>query len=352
MGPASAGRFSRARRFAAAALLIAALAVPPAHAAGALDAARTLLTATPSGSRASLEHPYDEAARSDWHYTPRSRAGVAWKAMGEPQRAAATALMRSALSEAGLAKVRAVMALEIVLREVETFGLSRDPDNYAFAIYGSPRVDAAWGWRVEGHHLSLHFTLVGDRYVATLPQFFGANPAELSRDFPKAGMKRGQRVLGREEDLARELVESLDAAQRKAAVIDERPYGDLVSRNAPAVALPPPAGIALGALNPAQQATLLKLVAAFADHLQPALAEARLAKVRDGGLASLRFGWIGSARRGEPYYFRVQGPRMLVEFDNSGGNHVHSVWRDADADFGRDALREHYQRSKGTPHKH
>jgi hypothetical protein len=244
------------------------------------------------------------------------------------------------------------MALEIVLREVETFGAGRDPDNYAFAIYGTPAADAPWGWRVEGHHLSLHFTLTGDRYVATLPQFFGANPAELPRDFPKAGMKKGARLLGREEDLARELVDSLDAAQRRAAVIDDRLYGDIVTRNAAKLDPMAPAGVAFGALTAAQQATLLKLVTAFVEHLQPALAEARLARVREGGLDTLRFGWAGSTRRGEPYYFRVQGARMLIELDNSGGNHIHSVWRDADADWGRDVLREHYRRTGGTQHKH
>ena len=340
------------RRRAAAAWLCAALAAEPACAAGAIDAVRALSSATPAPARPALMLPYSDDARADWHYTPRGRDGVPWKAMSEAQRAAATALMRSALSDTGVAKARAVMALEIVLREVETFGLSRDPDNYAFAVYGAPAADAPWGWRVEGHHLSLHFTLVGDRYVATLPQFLGANPAQLPRDFPKAGMKKGDRVLGREEDLARALVDSLDAAQRKAAIVDERPYGDIVTRNAAKLDPIAPAGVPFGALDAAQQATLLKLVSAFAEHLQPALAEARLARVRDGGLASLRFAWAGSTRRGEPYYFRVQGAGMLIELDNSGGNHVHSVWRDAGDDWGRDALREHYGRSKGTPHKH
>ena len=190
-----------------------ALAAAAVNAAGPLDAAKALAAATPASARSSLQLPLCDEARRDWHYTPRSRDGVPWKAMNDAQRAAATALLRSALSDAGHQKVRAVMALEIVLREVETFGLSRDPDNYAFAVYGTPAAEAPWGWRVEGHHLSLHFTLVGDRYVATLPQFLGANPAELPRDFPKAGMKKGERVLGHEVLLARELFDSLDPAR-------------------------------------------------------------------------------------------------------------------------------------------
>jgi len=340
------------RGVAAAALLAAALAAAPAAHAAALDAARALSAATPAGARASLEFPLDDDKRSDWNYTPRRRDGLAWKDMGTVQRDAATALMRSALSDTGLAKARAVMALEIVLRDVEAFGLGRDPDNYAFAIYGTPAADAPWGWRIEGHHLSLHFTLAGDRYVATLPQFFGANPAELPRDSPKAGMNKGARLLGREEDLARALLDSLDTAQKRAAIVDDRPYGDIVTRNAAKLDPVTPAGVPFSALAASQQATLLKLVTTFAEHLQPALAEARLARVRDSGLDSLRFAWAGSTRRGEPYYFRVQGARMLIELDNSGGNHIHSVWRDADGDWGRDVLREHYRRTGTAPHKH
>lgn len=317
--------------------------------AGAVAAARGLTDATPSAARATLQQPFTDEARSDWHYTPRRREGIPWRDMSATQREATTALLRSALSDAGLTKIRAVMALEIALRELETFGLNRDPDNYAIALFGSP--GEAWGWRLEGHHLSLHFTLEGDRYVATLPQFIGANPAVLPRDFPKAGMRKGERVLGREEDLARELYGSLDASQRKRALIDERPYGDIVTRNAARPSPLAPVGIVLGELSAGQQATLLRLVAAFAEHLRPELAEARLARVREGDLATLRFGWAGSAKPGEPHYFRIQGANALIELDNSGGNHIHAVWRDFAGDWGRDVLREHYRRT-GLPHRH
>lgn len=343
----------RAALAAVAVLVLAALPAGPAAAAGAVEAARALVEATPAGERAALNLPFTEAARTDWHYTPRRRDGIPWKAMDPKQREAATALMRSALSDAGLAKVRSIITLEIVLREVEAFGFSRDPDNYAFALFGTPEGgNAGWGWRVEGHHLSLHFSLAGDRYVATLPQFMGANPATLARDFPKAGMRKGQRVLGAEEDLARELLTSLDAKQRSRAVFDARPYGDIVTTNAARVAPLAPVGIGFDELTAAQQALLLRLVSVFADHLRPDLADARLARVREGGLPSLRFGWAGSAEAGAPHYFRIQGARVLIEFDNSGGNHVHSVWRDFDGDWGRDVLREHYRRASGTAHVH
>ncbi len=338
---------------AVAAVALLAMAAPvTAQSIGASAAALRLRDATPAAERGALMHPLTLDARTDWHYTPRRRAGIAWKEMSSAQRDAATALLRSALTENGLDKVRAVMALEIALRQLETFGLQRDPENYALAIYGEPAsTGQAWGWRIEGHHLSLHMTLQGDRYVATLPQFFGANPARVPRDFGPT-VRAGVRVLGSEEDQARALLESLSVAQRSSAIFDARPYGDIVTRNAAHATAPEPKGVAFAALSSAQQARLLALVSVFAEHLQPELAQARLARVRaNDGLQTLRFGWAGSTEPGQPFYFRVQGAAFVIEFDNSGGNHVHSVWRDFEGDWGRDVLADHY-RNAGAGHRH
>jgi Protein of unknown function (DUF3500) len=324
-----------------------------AQAAAPSAAALRLIDATPRADRDTLLLPFVDQARSNWNYTPRSRDGLAWRNMAAPQRDATSALLRSALNDAGMTKVRAVMSLEIALRELETFGLSRDPDNYAIAIYGQPAADAvAWGWRIEGHHLSLHFSLSGDRYVASLPQFFGANPALVPRDIAGGGPRKGFRLLAVEEDLARQWLDGLTPAQRQVAVFDTHPFGDIVTRNSARASALVPVGLAFGDMSAAQQALLLKLITAFADHLQPELAEARLARVRAGALESIRFGWAGSVMRGEPHYFRIQGANFLIEFDNSGGNHIHSVWRDFQGDWGRDVLAEHYRRAQaeGRPH--
>ncbi|HET9205871.1 MAG TPA: DUF3500 domain-containing protein, partial [Burkholderiaceae bacterium] len=267
-------------RVAAVGALVAMVAPAPAQPLTASAAALRLRDATPPAQRGTLMQPFTLEARSDWHYTPRRRVGIAWKEMSAAQRGAATELLRSALNEGGLDKVRAVMALEIALRELETFGLQRDPDNYAVALYGEPGAnDKAWGWRIEGHHLSLHWTLQGDRYVTTLPQFFGANPARVPRDFGPA-VRAGMRVLGQEEDLARALLSSLSPQQRGSAIFDTRPYGDIVTRNAERAAPPEPRGIGFASLSAAQQAQLLSLITAFAEHLKPELAQARLARVR------------------------------------------------------------------------
>lgn len=338
-------------------------------------AAKRVLDAATPAQRALLQQPFTDTARSDWHYTPRQRDGLAWKAMPAALREATTALLRTALNERGLDKVRAVMALEISLRELEAFGFSRDPENYALAIYGEPGATAAgntlpsgWGWRIEGHHLSLHFSLEGDRVVSTLPQFFGANPAVVPHGVgggasgqaggvPRAGgggvpPRAGFRLLGSEEDLARQWLASLSPAQRGRAVFDTRPYGDIVSRNAARAKSLDAVGLPWTGMDAAQQAQVLKLIGAFAEHLQPELAEARLARVRAAPLETVRVGWAGSALPREPHYFRIQGANFLIEFDNSGGNHIHSVWRDFEGDFGRDVLREHYRRAEGGAQRH
>jgi hypothetical protein len=316
-------------------------------------AARQLIEATPQAARPRLEQPFTDEARSNWHYVPRSRVGIPWGEMSVAQQQASTALLRTALTSAGLDKVRAVMALEIALRELEASGSRRDPGNYAIAIYGSPSGPTShWGFRLEGHHLSLHFTLQGDRYVATLPQFMGANPALVPRDIQKGGPRQGTRVLGAEEDLARGLLGSLSAAQRATAVFDTHTYGDIVTRNAAELSPLSPVGVRFGELAAAQQAALLQLISAFAQHLQPELLEARLARVRAAGLPAIRFGWAGATEPGKPYYFRIQGPSFLIELDNSGGNHIHSVWRDFTGDWGRDILGEHYASAPGHGHSH
>jgi len=313
-------------------------------------AASELVQATPQSQRSQLLQPFTDEARSNWHYTPRARAGVSWKSMNERQRAAAQRLLTAALSDRGRDTVRAVMKLEVALREIESASF-RDPENYAFAVYGEPHEKAAWGWRIEGHHLSLHYTVESSRVVSSLPQFVGANPAEAPRDFG-GGPRKGQRALAVEEDRAFELLASLTPSQREVAIIAEEPYGDIVTRNAKRVDSLAPFGIRLSALDRSQQARLLRVIDAFATFVEPTLAEQRLARVQAGGLDAIRFGWAGSQRRGKPYYYRIQGPQFLIELDNSGGNHIHSVWRDFDGDWGRDVLADHYRKAAGTSHEH
>ena len=188
---------------------------PSAAAAARMrESAERLIAELPESARAKVLRPFGDPDRLDWHYTPRSRNGVSLKELNTRGREAVHGLLRQALSAAGYSKVVNIIELEIVLRELETFGLMRDPERYHLTIYGTPDRTAPWGWRFEGHHLSLNFTLVGSRMAVDTPSFFGANPAMV----PK-GPKKGLRALAAEEDEARALLASLTDEQRREAVV-------------------------------------------------------------------------------------------------------------------------------------
>ena len=313
-------------------------------------AAERVLASLPPSAREKVARPFDDRDRVDWHYTPRSRNGVALKELDAQGRDAVHALLKEALSATGYRKAVNIIELELVLREMETFGgLMRDPERYHLTIYGTPSKSDAWGWRFEGHHLSLNFTLAGDHMAVDTPSFFGANPANVPRG-PRAGL----RILAAEEDEARALLALLTDAQRREAVFDARTYGDIVTSNAAKADPLPPVGLAASKMTDAQKAQLARLIDVYASTFERGLAEARTARVREGGLDNIRFGWAGATERGKQHYYRVQGPLFLIEYDatQDGGNHIHSVWRDFDGDFGRDVLRQHYENAKGTAHKH
>ena len=327
-------------------------AAPPAPAQDPVHArmraaAEALVASVDTRQRARMVLAFEDEKRTDWHYTPRSRPGIPLADFNAAQREAVHRLLRTALSAAGHQRVVNIIELELVLKELETFGLLRDPGKYFVVFFGTPDARATWGWRFEGHHLSLNFTLRGDA-IATSPSFFGANPAEVRK-----GPKQGLRVLAPEEDEARKLLASLDARLRAAAVIDTRTYGDIVTAAKDRVAPLDNRGIEARALDPAQKALLRRVVEVYADSFEPALRAARLARANEG-FDSIRFAWAGATERGKPHYYRIQGPKFLIEYDASqdDGNHVHTVWRDFDGDFGRDLLREHHALARGTPHRH
>lgn len=328
-----------------------------AAAAGMREAAAAWLATLSPDLRKDALRTFDDADRFDWHFVPRSRNGVSLKQMNGAQRDAAHVLLKRALSAAGHAKVVNIIELEQVLREIEALGsLRRDPEKYHLTIYGQPEKKGRWGWRFEGHHLSLNFTVFDDRLVVDTPSFFGANPAEV-----KSGPKKGLRALKHEEDLARELLASFTPEQRRTAVFDTRTFGDIVTAAKDKVEALDAVGLAATQLTEAQKALLMKLIAEYANTFEPGLATARMARVRHGrvgtetgGIDAIRFGWAGSTERGQPHYYRIQGPLFLIEYDSSqsSGNHIHAVWRDFTGDFGRDVLREHYVKSAGTGHGH
>jgi len=319
----------------------AALAHSPAEEMA--EAANNFLAALGPEQRAKAVFEFKDGQRFDWHFVPKARKGLPLKEMNSPQRLLAHALLSTGLSQRGYMKATTIMSLEQILYDLEDKAPHRDADLYFVTIFGSP-ANTVWGWRVEGHHLSLNFTLEGDQIIAITPSFFGANPAKIL-----TGPRKGLRVLASEEDLARRLVSSLTAAQRKVGVITNIAPRDIITgadRKAKALE---PMGIDAASLNAKQRELLLSLLKEYVFRYRTEIAEADLKSIRKAGEEKIHFAWAGGLEPGQGHYYRIQGPTFLMEYDNTqdNANHIHTVWRDLLNDFGEDLLRKHYDQ---VPH--
>jgi hypothetical protein len=286
-------------------------------------AANRFLDALDAAARDKATYPFEDAERVRWHWTMPSgfaRNGLPLKAMSEPQRAQALALLRDSVSSDGFKKAQDIMSLQ---RD-----LGNDPLLYYVTIFGTPGGTAPWSWRFEGHHISRHFTVAGDQ-IAMTPLFHGAWPTINDAKL---------RAMPREEDAARELVQSLAGEARERAIFQKNTLTQHVTWNEPMVAPLDPVGIPFGELNAAGQALVLEIIQSYVGSIHAEFGEPILARIRASELNDIRFGWAGSVEPRKPHYYRLQGTTFLLEFDNSrnGGTHIHSVWRDVGGDFGRD----------------
>lgn len=306
------------------------------------DAANRFLAGLDEGQRRKALIDFESANRLDWHYIPRSRQGLGLNETRAGQADAARALFASVLNARGLQLLDGVRLLEGVLREQQ--GSFRDPQRYYVSIFGMPG-RFPWGWRFEGHHLSLNVSLPAAGHIAVTPFFVGAHPATV-RDGPD----RGFRLLGASEDLARQIMAGLSDDQRRMAMIADRSFGEIVASPQRERDLGQARGLELGRMDSAQRNLVEKLMDGFLGTLAADLVAAQKRRVMEQGLAAFRFAWAGSLTPGEAHYFRVHGPATLIEHDNTqnNANHIHAVWRDLAADFGRDALADHYRRQ---PHR-
>ncbi len=291
---------------------------------------------------------YDDAERLRWNFIPNEmfpRKGLPFRSMSPAQKEKAHTLLRSGLSQKGYLTATAIIALEDTLRAIEQSSrFARSPLDYQFSVFGTPSARGSWSWRVEGHHLSLHFAVANGRVAATSPSFTGSNPAVV-----KDGPKKGLRVLAPLEDTGRALAEGLTAAQRAIAVIADVAPGDIVSGNKNDIGPLAPAGLAADRMTPAQRDSLMQVITTYASMMADDLAAERMSRVTAAGLDRITFAWAGALTPGAKHYYRVQGPTFLIEYDNTqnDGNHVHAVWRDFQGDFGRDLLREHIRADHG-----
>ncbi len=306
------------------------------------EAATRFLETLDAEREALASFPFDSDVRQDWHYVPRSRVGLPRGRMDGAQLESAHALMASGLSAVGARKAEQIIRHESILGRIEgdSAQFLRDPGLYFFNIFGKPGGDDSWGWRVEGHHLSLNYTFDGGELQSPTPSFFGANPAEVPD-----GPEKGLRILETEEELGRDLFMSLNEEHRARAVVYADAPRDMITRADREVALGDPVGLPASAMTADQRDKLMTLVRVYLDKNSEELRARALRKIEAEGVDGIFFAWAGGEQRRQGHYYRLHGPSFFVEYDNvqNDANHIHSVWRDIDCDFGRDLLREHYE---------
>lgn len=288
----------------------------------------------------SLEDPKKE----EWHFFPSTmfeREGIPLSELNKEQKDKLHELLQSVLSKSGYEKTLEIIELENVLKDLTGDSIMRNPEKYFTTFYGNPVTDEIWSMSFEGHHVSLNFTVHGDEITAS-PRFFGANPARIP-----SGPRAGDRTLDAEEDLGLNLLNSLDKGQLEKTIFQEETFKDIVSLNLSKISPMNPVGISYSELNNLQQTMLIQLIDQYLSDMPAKVAKKRREKVMLEDLNDLYFGWAGAKELGAAHYYRIQGKTFLIEFDNSqnNANHIHTVWRDFDGDFGRDLIHEHFQSS-------
>lgn len=295
-----------------------------------------------------IQFDFDGNERYNWHYIPKSRKGVPLKELSESQQKMAMRLLRTALSDTGFKKTTAIIQLEGILRDVEGRPANdeyRDPTNYYFSIFGSPATDSIWGWRLEGHHISLNFSVKDNLLVAGTPGFLGSNPAVVL-----SGPEKGKHILKDETELGFALLHSLDANLLQKAIVDKEAPSEIITGASRKAMIENPQGILYGELNSSQQKIFMQLLSIYIHRYTRLFAMNMMKEIEAKGLNNLRFAWAGAQQPGvgNPHYYRIQGPTIIIEYDNTqnNANHIHTVIRDLENDFGGDELLEHYKKGR------
>lgn len=294
--------------------------------------------------RDKAQFPFADSTKTIWHFIPWSmfpRAGLQMSELNKNQKELLNSLLQSFLSETGYTKTKKIIDLENVLAELSGDTVYRDDEKYYVAFYGNPEKDSLWSWSFEGHHLSLNFTILNGK-TSIAPRFLGANPATIL-----SGSRKGERTLHKEEDLGFELINSLSIKQKKIAIFQEKAFTGIVTGNSFEADPLSPAGIKYEELNRSQQLVFLNLLNEYISAVPEKEANKRMEKLRNENMNEISFGWAGGLNPGEGHYYRIQGKSFLIEFSNrqNNANHIHTVWRDFNGDFGRDLIREHYMNS-------
>ena len=295
----------------------------------------------------------EDTERFNMNYVPIPRAGATFHDFDETQKKAALDLLRASLSEEGFRKSQEIMELEKVLRIIENDDNDkmpdgrprRDPLNYHFCIFGNPSKDKPWGWRFEGHHLSLNFTSTDGAISSSTPTFFGTNPGIV-----RSTEYKGKEVLKKEAELGFSLLHSMSEKQLKTVVFTDVAPHDIVTTTDRKVKQVEQLGISYKAMSKSQKKIFMELLELYMNNYEHEFATGFRDKINKAGIENLTFAWAGSLQPGKGHYFRIQGPTLLIEYDNTQNeaNHVHTVVRDLTNDYGEDVLKAHYEKD----HKH
>ncbi|MCX7418417.1 MAG: DUF3500 domain-containing protein [Planctomycetia bacterium] len=325
-----------------AALLSANLQTAAPSGVGMARAAQAYLSKLTDEQRKKTSFAFDDKERLNWHFIPRPRNGLPVKQLEGDALKSAFALIRAGLSEVGYDQALNVMSLEEVLYLLEGGAREerrekRDPQKYFVSVFGTPGETGTWGWRLEGHHLSLNYTIKEGKVASSTPEFFGTNPGTID-----AGLGRRIRVLGAEEDMARALLKLCDEDQKKVAWIDKAAPDELRTGGAmgtnPVAAQPEttaPVGLPAAKMSADQKKLLAELLSEYLKNMPGDVESERRKQIEAGGLDKIHFAWWGSSEVNERHYYRVQGPTFLIEYNNTqnNANHVHSMWRNLGGDF-------------------
>jgi hypothetical protein len=291
---------------------------------------------------------FTDDERYNWQYVPIARKGIALRELNNAQREAGLEMLRTALSTPGYQKAIAIVQLENVLREVEGRPADDDyrhPGKYYFSVFGDPAQDGTWGWRFEGHHVAFNFSSKSNKLFSGTPSFFGSNPAIVL-----AGPEKGKQLLKTETETGLALLQSLDSSQKAMAIIQQRAPAEIITGNSRKAMISEPKGILYSELKPPQQKLMLELLSIYIQRYTRLLAVQMMDDIEKAGFNKLRFAWAGDLTTGpgHPHYYRIHGPTILIEYDNTqnNANHVHTVIRDLKNDFGGDELLGHYQKEK------
>ena len=306
---------------------------------------------------------FNDTARLKWNNLPvglRARAGLSIGNMTDDQRKIVHRILSASLSSQGYLKATSIMHLDVLLKNFfdslyfrkeindTLYGFIKDlhfsHKNYFFAFFGQP-TDDTWGYKLEGHHLSINFTFVKDK-ISVTPFFIGTDPAE----YPISEYA-GWRVLGEEEDLGIKLIHLLNPAQQKKATMTKEVPQDIITGAESGKRLVDNWGITGAEMNAEQKAVLQNMIREFVFNMEYEKAVIEFDKILKGGIDKVYFGWIGEYDEKVPHYYVVNGPTFLIEFDNNGGprnsaNHIHAIWREKGNEYGEDVLKKHYLMEK------